>query len=199
MHRKKKHLSKRSLVLNADYTCICLISIRQAMSAYIKNMYYPDLGLQAVDFYNDKILTCGGRYFPVPSVLRSVTYIKPKGMKVPFKKKNVFLRDNMTCAYCGHQDKTGKDLNIDHVVPRVIWNKQNHKISPTNWQNVVACCYRCNSRKRDRTPEQANMKLKIQPFEPNPHNHISGFSPWMRIEEDWLPYLPKNYKNLGKI
>nr|WP_197704355.1 hypothetical protein [Jatrophihabitans sp. GAS493] len=31
---------------------------------------------------------------------------------------------------------------------------------------LVACCARCNGRKRDRTPEQAGMKLLVTPYAP---------------------------------
>lgn len=197
MRKSKNHQNnKRTLVLNADYCAMSLIPIRKALELSIKNQYDPSKGLQAIDYYDEKILSCGGRYFPFPSVVRSPKYIRPKGKKIPFSRKNVFLRDNMTCMYCGIQDITGRTLTYDHVIPKAIWKRQNHTLTPTNWLNIITSCIKCNRKKGNRTPKQANMQLAIEPFEPNPHNHLLGFSPWMKIHESWEVYLPKNYKNL---
>lgn len=173
-----------------------LMPVRTALKQTIKNQFDPNIGLQAIDFYKAKIKSTGGRFFPLPSVVRSPVYVRPKGKKVPFSRKNLFLRDNFTCQYCGHEDFTGESLTYDHVIPRAIWKNQNHKKTPTDWLNIVACCKRCNTKKANRTPQQAGMKLKVQPFEPNPHNHLLGFSPWMKIDPTWEIYLPKSYKIL---
>ena len=47
----------------------------------------------------------------------------------------------------------------DHIVPR-------SRGGPTSWLNLVAACAACNGFKRDRTPEQAGMRLRMQPFVP---------------------------------
>lgn len=194
--KSRKHKGLSSLILNADYTAMCLMPVRKALENEIKNSFDRNSGLIPVDYYDIKILSAGGRYFYFPSVLRNVDYIRPKANKIPFSRKNVFLRDNLTCMYCGKQDITGKTLTYDHVIPRAIWKNQNHKKTPTSWLNIVTCCKKCNNYKGNRTPEQAKMILKMKPFEPNPHSHIIGFSPWMRIHPTWEPYLPKNYKIL---
>ena len=105
------------------------------------------------------------------------------GMKrgVKFSRINVFARDDFRCQYCG--TKRGiRDLNYDHVVPRVQGGK-------TVWENIVTSCYDCNARKRGRTPEQAGMKLLRAPVKPKalpmttvlPRHHG-------RIPEVWSPY-----------
>lgn len=82
------------------------------------------------------------------------------GMKrgVKFSRINVFARDEFKCQYCGAR-KPARELNYDHVVPRVQGGK-------TVWENIVTSCYDCNSRKRGRTPEQAGMKLLRPPVKP---------------------------------
>jgi len=187
---------KKALVLNADYTCLNLTDVRNGLENYIKNMFRPDAGLIAIDFYDQKVLSCGGRHIPIPSVLVTPAYKRPKGRKVPYSRKNVFLRDNATCMYCGLEDQTRRELTIDHVIPRAIWKRQTHDKSPTGWHNSVTACRKCNVFKSNRTPSEAGMRLLIEPFEPNPHNHVLGFSPWMKIQKSWIPYFPKNYKNL---
>lgn len=196
MSRKRNYGGDKSLVLNADYSCINLMPMRNGLENYVKHMLTGNTGLRAADFYNRKVLTCGGDHIQIPSVLITLEYIRPKGKRVPFSRKNVFMRDNMTCMYCGHYDSSGKTLTYDHVIPRAIWKRQNHTRTPTDWKNIVTACAKCNTKKANRTPDQAGMKLRMEPFEPNPHNHVIGFSPWMKIHPTWEPYFPKIYKNL---
>jgi 5-methylcytosine-specific restriction endonuclease McrA len=199
MRRTHDYTGKKALVLNADFSALSLISAREGLIDSFKNQYNPEQGLQPIDFFKDlKVLAGHGRYFPIPVVLRKPVYLRPKGVKVKYSRKNVFLRDNMTCMYCGHKDITCKSLNLDHVIPRAIWKRQNHTKTPTDWLNIVTACISCNRKKRNRTPSQASMVLKMEPYEPNAHNHIRNFSPWTYIEPEWVVYLPKNYQNLAK-
>lgn len=64
--------------------------------------------------------------------------------------KKVLARDGHNCRYCG----VGcfEDLTFDHVFPRSRGGSDNHR-------NLVVACQSCNSRKNDRTPEEANMPL----------------------------------------
>ena len=55
------------------------------------------------------------------------------------------------------------------------------------WENLVAACTRCNNRKGNMTPEEAEMPLRTRPFRPS---HVM----YMRdligsSEESWKPYL----------
>lgn len=52
----------------------------------------------------------------------------------------ILNRDNHICAYCGESAGT-----VDHVIPVA-------KGGSDEWDNLVACCTRCNSRKRDKMP-----------------------------------------------
>ncbi|MCA9161204.1 MAG: HNH endonuclease, partial [Planctomycetales bacterium] len=61
--------------------------------------------------------------------------------------------------YCGKQPG-GEELTIDHVVPRAQGGQ-------SSWTNCVLACVDCNSRKADRTPTEARMKLRMQPVRPN--------------------------------
>lgn len=192
----EKHKRKRVLVLNADFSPMALIDWKRAIVLTIINEKEPMKGLEPIDYYNESVLTCGKKHFPIPSVVRSPVYIRQKGRKIPFSRKNVFIRDNLTCMYCGKQDLSGQDLTFDHVIPRVIWRNQNHNGTPTTWKNIVTCCKTCNRRKADRTPKEANMQLLKEPKEPNPHQYILGLSPWSRIHPTWEAYLTPLYKNL---
>ncbi|MFA5048234.1 MAG: HNH endonuclease [Patescibacteria group bacterium] len=56
---------------------------------------------------------------------------------------------------CG-KNFSSSELTLDHVIPRA-------QGGTTCWENIVACCSDCNDKKRNRTPAQANMKLKRHP------------------------------------
>lgn len=53
-------------------------------------------------------------------------------------RKQVFLRDNYTCVYCGQRPDDAKHLTIDHVLPK-------SKGGVKSLENCVTACRRCNS------------------------------------------------------
>jgi len=93
----------------------------------------------------------------IPTVVRLLKYDKLKRRRIRFNRRNVYARDQNTCQYCGRTLPTSR-LNLDHVLPRSQGGK-------SRWDNIVCSCIQCNSRKNDRTPEQAGMKL-IRPPQP---------------------------------
>jgi 5-methylcytosine-specific restriction endonuclease McrA len=93
-----------------------------------------------------------------PAVVRLKRPIGGMKRAVKFSRINVFSRDEFRCQYCGSR-KAPRELNYDHVVPRVQGGR-------TVWENIVTSCYACNNKKRGRTPEQAGMKLLRAPVKP---------------------------------
>ena len=61
----------------------------------------------------------------------------------------ILERDRLRCRYCG---RVGVNLAIDHVLPI-------SRGGGAEASNLVAACKSCNSRKKDRTPQEAGMKL----------------------------------------
>ena len=70
--------------------------------------------------------------------------------------------------------------SIDHVMPR-------SRGGMNVWENVTAACRPCNLRKRDRTPEEAGMRLATQPHAPRELAWISVSVG--RVPEAWKQYL----------
>jgi 5-methylcytosine-specific restriction endonuclease McrA len=70
-------------------------------------------------------------------------------------RREILRRDQYQCQYC----RSKKNLTIDHIIPRSKGGKH-------SWNNVVIACAACNSRKGDKTPEQAGMNLKSKPKAP---------------------------------
>ena len=105
---------------------------------------------------------------------------RPGPQVVRFSRKNVYLRDNHRCQYCGVQ-YSDHELTLDHVVPRVDGGK-------TTWTNVVTACAACNLRKADRLLEETHMRLLRPPRPPAPVLFIS--LALHAVPETWRQYLP---------
>lgn len=179
----------KCLVLNADYSPIGVSSWSCAM-----NSMYKDT-VNVIDFYkHDFIQGTAGRTYPVPAVVVCRDYIKPSG-EIPYSKSNVFIRDRLTCQYCGRRF-SHRELTVDHVIPRSKWTKEG---SPSNWLNIVSACKPCNNRKADMFLSECRMKLIKEVKLPSPHMYIKGLKPWHTIQPEWLPYLPKHFLDLAKL
>lgn len=117
------------------------------------------------------------RSFPVPSVLRLSRLVRLKRREVPLTKPNLMRRDNYTCQYCGDRNV---HMTLDHVIPRTHGGTD-------SWDNLVCACDKCNSRKGDKIPREAGMKLRRKPKEPHYFSFVLaslGTPP-----AEWRPYL----------
>jgi 5-methylcytosine-specific restriction endonuclease McrA len=93
-------------------------------------------------------------------------------------RRAVFYRDGFKCQYCG---KEGKDLTIDHVMPR-------SKGGPHTWENVVSACIPCNHRKAGHTLKEANLKLLREPSAPKPNPYYLFHH--RQILDEWHQFIP---------
>ena len=118
----------------------------------------------------------------LPSVIALRDYIRPSRQPA-FTRFNVFLRDKLTCQYCG-TSFNAQELTFDHVVPRSQGGR-------TTWENVVTACSPCNLRKGGRTPEQAHMPLRRSVRQPSTYllqENGRSFPPNF-LHESWNDYL----------
>lgn len=165
--------SARVLILNASYEPLHVCSVKRAVSLLMHEFAdrVEDSGLY---------LRTPSSLFPVPSVIRLRRYVRRKHRaRVAFNRRNVFRRDDNTCQYCGVRTS---ELTLDHVLPR-------SRKGPTSWENVVACCRACNARKRDRTPEEANMLLLREPAAPR-FMFTTAYGLLPNPDPIWEKYLP---------
>lgn len=173
----------RVLVLNSDFIPNKVIGWQDAVtSVYSKKSCFP------VDFYDLKIKDGKGIHYVVPAVIARKRYVK-RSTKVKCSRKNVILRDHLTCQYCGHRFPQ-KELNLDHVIPRSRWKGEG---SPTNFLNLVAACYPCNRKKGNKTADESGMHPLHPPHIPNKIELTLGITPWSKVPKEWGPYL-KNFK-----
>ncbi|MCU0939779.1 MAG: HNH endonuclease [Burkholderiaceae bacterium] len=75
---------------------------------------------------------------------------------VGLTKHRLFVRDRHVCAYCGGLFAES-DLTVEHIQPVSRGGRQ-------TWTNVVTACRSCNTRKGNRTPEEARMPLLYVPY-----------------------------------
>ena len=117
---------------------------------------------------------------PFPTIVRLRVYIRVPYKKIVLSRKNIMRRDNHRCQYCKRTDLA---LTIDHIIPK-------SKGGDDSWENLIAACVKCNNKKGDRTPDEANMPLLKKPSKPS---HITFMKHFIgRIDDEWKPYLYMN-------
>ncbi len=118
----------------------------------------------------------------LPSVLALKEYV-PTERSPAFTRFNVFLRDRWHCQYCGGGFNT-HELTFDHVVPRSRGGR-------THWENIVAACQCCNTRKGNHMPRDIGMYPLTEPRQPTIYelqSHGRKFPPNF-LHESWEDFL----------
>jgi 5-methylcytosine-specific restriction endonuclease McrA len=169
-------LQEGVLVLNRYYVPIRVVTARRAFSLlytlHAEAVDVPDLDrfdgfmFDAWVRYSERMWQVGRNgatrwvhtprmILMIPEVVRLLSYARVPKRDVKFNRKNILARDGYRCQYCGKRF-AASDLSIDHVVPKSRGGK-------SIWTNVAASCGRCNTRKGDRMPEEAGMRLQHKP------------------------------------
>ncbi len=163
--------NKKVLVLNASYEPLSTCNLKRAICL----MYLGKADL--VKPFDGLIVRSEKLQFPMPSVVRLISFVKVPFRPIPLSKKNIFKRDQFTCQYCGSQSGP---FTIDHVIPK-------SKNGKDDWTNMVCACVRCNNLKGQNTLKEVNMKLLRTPKEPHPLSFLYFHLP--NIHFAWKPYL----------
>ena len=139
-----------TLVLNAGYEPLAVVSFRRALMLVLNNKASvikidPEHPIQTVTATFDR-----------PSVIVLRRYVRvPYVRRIPVSRRGVLRRDGYRCAYCPASATT-----IDHVVPR-------SRGGQDSWENLVACCFRCNNAKGDRLLRDLGWSLRATPRMPS--------------------------------
>ncbi len=187
---------RKCLLINADYSPLGIITWQRAVVWSMKYEKDSSYGVEVIDFYkNDFIRGVENKKFPIPAVAKTKRYFKIQNQPVTFSRKNIFVRDNYSCQYCGKQCDIA-NLTYDHVIPKSKWNNSSH--SPTCWTNIVTACVLCNRKKGNRTPKEANMPLRTRPIAPSKNlMYLPIIHSLHRIKSElpseWLQYLPQSF------
>lgn len=164
----------RVLVLNASFEPINVCTVRRAIVLVLK-------GVARAEEHSSRFFHSTSHAMPVPSVIRLIEYIHIPFERKSLSRKNILLRDHNICQYC-QTVFPPQELTLDHVIPKA-------RGGDSSWDNLVACCRRCNNRKGNKTPEEAGMRLlkRPQPFSISVSRQIMRYIG--RTDENWRKYL----------
>jgi len=166
-----------TLVLNADGHPVSLLppSTIQWKEA-ITYMWLDKCTV--LDWYDDWVVRSESWETRVPSVIILKDFMRRR-RNPRFSKANLYIRDEYTCQYC-NTPYTKSNLTLDHVKPLSLGGN-------TSWENIVAACGPCNTRKGNKL----HMKPIVQPYRPDYYELVAkrkklGFD--VR-HKSWLAYL----------
>jgi 5-methylcytosine-specific restriction endonuclease McrA len=138
----------RTLVLNAGYEPLGVVTFRRALMLVLA-------GKASVVAEDDMPVYAPNGVLGRPSVILLNRYVRiPYRRQFPVTRRGVLRRDSHSCAYCGKAAAT-----VDHVLPR-------SRGGADSWENLVACCLRCNNVKGDRTLASLGWALRVVPRPP---------------------------------
>jgi 5-methylcytosine-specific restriction endonuclease McrA len=164
------------LKLNAAYMPLEIIGWKKAISLVVRGR------AEILEKYDEKLDTFKGAY-QYPSIIRLLYFVAPKKDMIfakPFTRKNILERDLGRCCFCDKVLSLNK-MTYDHVIPKC--EPYNGK---TCFTNIVSCCLSCNSKKKNRLPEEAGMKLLRKPYIPI-------------ISDNFIKYKKESLKTFAKL
>lgn len=144
---------ERVILLNNDYNFLGVINWKRAVTLVVT-------GKVEVLKNTGRIIRNANKTVEllIPKVVRLVHLARRiYKAKVPYSKKNVIVRDQNICQYCG--DQVLNRMTVDHVIP-------SSKGGKSTFENCVACCKTCNSKKDDKLPHECGMFPIRDPYKP---------------------------------
>jgi 5-methylcytosine-specific restriction endonuclease McrA len=151
--------STRCVVLNTTYEPITVISSKRALILFLEGK------ATIVEEHPELVVRSPNQTFPVPTSIVLKQFVKGRMVfrtKALLTQRNLFIRDEYTCQYCGRARqnlKSSEFLTRDHVAPRHVGGKD-------VWENVVTCCNSCNNKKAYHLLSEIDMKLMKKPVSP---------------------------------
>lgn len=147
----------RTLVLNAGFEPLAVVSFKRALLLVMHDK------ATVVERDEGHPVIGATMTHERPSVIVLTRYVHtPRLHRVPVSRRGVLRRDEHRCAYCGRAANT-----IDHVLPRSRGGRD-------TWENLVACCLKCNNQKSDRTPAEMGWNLNRTPRMPQGRAWLIG-------------------------
>lgn len=160
----------RTLVLNAGYEPLAVVSFKRAIVLVLNDK------ATVIERVEGDPVWGAGRAVDRPAVILLTRYVRVPGTRrIPVTRRGVLRRDGHRCAYCGKSAST-----VDHVMPR-------SRGGADSWENLVACCLRCNNIKGNHTPQEMNWELRLLPRPP--HGTQWTVRGTERADPRWEPYL----------
>lgn len=163
-------LNRVVLVLNNNYSPLAICSAKRAICLYFSSK------VDVLESYRERVHS-PSMVLGLPSIVKLKYFVHHDGMEVVLSRKNILLRDQHRCQYCGTRSNP---FTIDHVVPK-------ERGGSENWENLVIACQSCNRRKGNRSPDEAAMPLLKRPRKPSRIHYFQQFV--NEQQAAWRPYL----------
>jgi len=164
-------VSRDALVLNAAWQPIEKVCWQRAFILIFQEK------ARGIEYYDEIIRTPNDEFYK-PSVIVLKNFAKFPKRRTSYSKKMVIERDNFVCQYC-KKKLSPSSATIDHVLPRARGGK-------STFENTVAACAPCNTRKADKTLVESKMFLLRKPRKPYIHPLKGKIK---TIEPEWEQYL----------
>ena len=161
----------RVLLLNASHEPLAVVTGRRALVLVVAGKADCVLEHPAAALIRSPSMAIA-----VPAVVRLRRYVRVPYQAPPaVTRAGILRRDSRRCAYCH-----GRGDTVDHVIPK-------SRGGSHSWENCVACCVRCNTRKADRLLDELDWSV---PFIPGPPRRRAGrWWPDEDADPVWEPWL----------
>jgi 5-methylcytosine-specific restriction endonuclease McrA len=160
----------RTLVLNAGYEPLAVVSFKRAIILVLNEK------AKVLAQSGSGVIRSATSEYQLPSVIILSRYVRiPRAREIPVSRRGVLRRDGHRCAYCKKTAST-----VDHIQPR-------SRGGADSWENLVACCLKCNNIKGDRTLQEIGWTLNYSPKMPQG-------TMWLirggdKFEPEWNEYI----------
>lgn len=171
----------RTLVLNADHQYLGIIPGFRGLILVMEDK------CRVLANYDKKMRSQREEWsLPAVVVMKEWKRVHKQNRNFAASTRNILIRDNFSCQYCGCH-LTMSNGTKDHVIPQSIGG-------PTTFENMVACCKRCNGIKDNRTPSQSGMYPLNEPRKLTNEEKLGCIMKTMQSKErkTWSDCLGKN-------
>ena len=192
-------LNERVLVLNKSWIAVHVANVKRAVSLVFLDLarIVNTENFETHDFAswvhesannghdpNARYIRTPTLALQVPEVIRLTNYNRVPRQDVHLSRRSIYERDDGCCQYCGVRVPFS-EYTLEHVVPR-------SRGGYTRWENAVVSCPRCNARKGNRTPAEADMTLRRHPVKPRCATPL-GVRLGQGLRASWKKFLGEAY------
>lgn len=192
MTTSEKHHFPRCLILNSDNQLLSVCSWIRALRLSMERDKNNNHKVSVLSYYDDFIVQSENHRFVVPAVIR-LNYWVNVNKKSMYQRlsmpsmKNILIRDNFTCQYCGKR-LSFRTATKDHLIPL-------SKGGTNTIENIVSSCKHCNLLKSnlslDEFTKKYNLRLLNKPRQLNEEEKIRVVLKFFKSKERkvWLKCL----------
>ena len=167
-HPSSRSATVRLLSLDAHGRVLDWISWQDATCLYARDAVAWTLGEPCLSVHGGTSRMTGEQsIIELHPIVAARGHARPQALSPTPTLTNtaLFARDAPAVPVLRPRVLRARSLTRDHVLPL-------SKGGRDTWENVVTACFHCNSRKGNRTPQQANMPLLAVPYRPSWIEHL---------------------------